>query len=51
MLLFSIYVIDAYYPNCKRQDQNKSIKVNIGVEDEIVFSEKRTCYEPHYRDY
>lgn len=37
MLLFSIYVIDAYYLNCKRQDQNKSIKVNIGVEDEIVF--------------
>lgn len=40
MLLFSVYVIDAYYLNSKRQYQNKKSKVNTGVEDEIVYEKK-----------
>ena len=52
MLLFSVYVIDAYYLNCKRQDPNKNSKVNTGVEDEIVlWGKKKKIYEPHYQDY
>ena len=53
MLLFSVYVIDAYL-NSKQQYQNKNSKVNTGVEDEIVYEKKgkkTAIYEPHYRDY
>lgn len=50
MLLFCIFVINAYYLNSKRQNQNQNTKVKIKVEDEIVLWEKGISYK-HYQEH
>ena len=51
-LCYYFLFIDAYYLNCKRQDQNKNSKGYTGWKMRLYYEKKKkNIYEPHYRDY